>query len=143
MSNKLSVMSMNDQTSNKSVSKSFTELEVWKKMRQLKIKVQKIAKDFPQEEKFRLIDQVTRSARGVNSAIAVGHGRYTFPDRIHYCIIARGSLSEPYNHFIDAYDCGYISLDTFTEIKNEINEVEEILNGYINWLRDELKKIHS
>ncbi len=39
-------MSM-DQTPNKSVSRSFTELVVWKKMRQLKIKVQKIAKDFP------------------------------------------------------------------------------------------------
>jgi four helix bundle protein len=132
-----------DQTPTKLVSKSFTELEVWKKMRHLKIKVDKIAKDFSIEEKFKLTDQLIRSARGVNSAIAEGHGRYTFPDRIHYCIIARGSLSETYNHLIDAYDCTYITLEKLTELKNEINEVEKILNGYINWLRDELKKIHS
>jgi four helix bundle protein len=99
-------MSIN-QTPTKLVSKSFTELEVWKKMRHLKIKVDTIAKDFSIEEKFKLTDQLIRSARGVNSAIAEGHGRYTFPNRIHYCIIARGSLSETYNHLIDAYDCTY------------------------------------
>ncbi|HEY8688639.1 MAG TPA: four helix bundle protein [Chitinophagaceae bacterium] len=125
------------QTSNKSVSRSFTELEVWKKMRLLKIKIEAITKTFPAEEKFRLTDQLIRSSRGVNSAIAEGHGRYTFPDRIHYCIIARGSLSETYNHLIDAYDCTYITLEKLTELKDEINEVEKILNGYINWLRDE------
>jgi hypothetical protein len=37
----------------------------------------------------------------------------------------------------------HITLEKLTELKNEINEVEKILNGYINWLRDELKKIHS
>ena len=37
----------------------------------------------------------------------------------------------------------HITLEKLTELKNEINEVEKILNGYINCLRDELKKIHS
>ncbi len=73
-----------DQTSDKSASKSFTELEVWKKMRLLKIKIQIIANAFPPEEKFRLTDQTIRSARSVNATISEGHGRYTFPDRIHY-----------------------------------------------------------
>jgi len=86
------------------------------------------------------LDQIIRSSRGVNSAIAEGHGRYTFPDRIHFCIIARGSLAETYNHLIDAYDCSYIKLETLTEFNKEINEVEKILNGYINWLREQLNK---
>jgi len=124
----------------KSISKSYTELEVWKKMRALKIKIEKTSKIFPGEEKFRLTDQIIRSSRGVNSAIAEGHGRYTFPDRIHFCIIARGSLAETYNHLIDAYDCSYIKLETLTEFNKEINEVEKILNGYINWLREQLNK---
>lgn len=130
-------------TPNKPASGSFKELQVWKKMRQLKIKVENASRNFPQEEKFRLIDQIVGSARGVNAAIAEGHGRYTFPDRIHYCIIARGSLSETYNHLIDAYDCKYFTQETLTEFKIEINEVEKILNGYINWLRDELKKLQA
>ncbi len=69
--------------------KSYTESEVWKKMRHLKIKIEKLAKTFPGEEKFRLKDQIIRSARCVNSSIAEGHGRYTFPDQIHFCVIAR------------------------------------------------------
>jgi four helix bundle protein len=122
------------------ISKSFTELEVWKKMRLLKIKIETLTKAFPAEEKVRLTNQIVRSVRSVNASIAEGHGRYTFPDRIHFCIIARGSLSETYNHLIDAYDCTYITLEKLTELKNELNEVEKILNGFINWLREQLNK---
>ena len=114
------------------ISESFTELEAWKKTRLLKIKIRTLTKTFPPDEKFRLIDQIVRSARSVNASIAEGHVRYTFPDRIHFCIIARSSLSETYNHLIDAHDCTYITLGKLTELKNELNEVEKILNGFIN-----------
>jgi four helix bundle protein len=60
---------------------SFEELEVWKKTRQLKIDLFNLAKAFPQEEKYRLIDQLVRSSRSVNTQIAEGHGRRTYPDR--------------------------------------------------------------
>ena len=123
---------------NHSSSKSFTELEVWKKMRVLKIKIEEIAKTFPAEEKYSLTSQIIRSSRSVNASIAEGHGRFTFPDRIHYCMIARGSLSETYNHLIDAFDCNYITLEKLNELKNELAEVERILNGFINWLKQQL-----
>ena len=110
----------------KIISKSFTELEVWKKMRLLKIKIETLTKTFPAEEKFRLTNQIVRSVRSVNASIAEGHGRYTFPDRIHFCIIARGSLSETYNHLIDAYDCTYITLEKLTELKNELKIKDEL-----------------
>lgn len=121
-------------------SKSFTDLEVWKKMRLLKIRIETLSKTFPAEEKFRLCNQIIRSTRSVNACIAEGHGRFTFPDRINFCIMARGSLSETYNHLIDAYDCTYISLEKLKELKNELVEVEKILNGYINWLRQQANK---
>lgn len=111
-------MSINQPPGNP-VYKSFTDLEVWKKMRLLKIKIEKLAKAFPSEEKFRLTDQVIRSAGSVNSTISEGHGRYTFPDRIHFCVIARGSLAETYNHLIDAFDSAYITLQKLTELKSE------------------------
>ena len=128
---------------NKSTSKNFTDPDVWKKMRALKLKIEGFAKIFPAIEKFRLTDQVIRSSRGVNFAIAEGHGRYTFPDRIRYCIIGRGSLSETYNHLIDAYDCIYISPENLNELRSDMIEVEELLNGYISWRREQLKNIRS
>ncbi|MEO6838077.1 MAG: four helix bundle protein [Ginsengibacter sp.] len=128
------------ETQSKIISKSFTELEVWKKMRLLKIKIKNLSKTFPSDEKFRLTSQIIRSARSVNACIAEGHGRFTFPDRINFCIIARGSLSKTYNHLIDAYDCTYIDIEKLTELKTDLAEVERILNGFINWLRQQLNK---
>lgn len=115
--------------------RNFTALEVWKKMRLVKIAIEKTVKTFPREENFRLSDQLIRSARSVNSNIAEGHGRYTFPDQIHFCIIARGSLSETLNHLIDAFDCGYLTKETLISFRKMIQEVEKLLNGYINWLK--------
>ena len=77
----------------------FEELEVWKKARLLKNDIFQLVKTFPSEEKFKLSDQVIRSSRSVNSQIAEGHGRRTNPDRLRFCVISRGSLSETLNHF--------------------------------------------
>ena len=90
---------------------------------------------FPAEEKFRLTDQVIRSSRSINALISEGHGRFTYPDQIHYCIQARGSLTETINHLIDAFDEGYISAEQLNEMKQKGNEVERLLNGYLAFLR--------
>ncbi|NJE06866.1 four helix bundle protein, partial [Thermococcus sp. M36] len=80
----------------------FEELEVWKKSRIFKNEIRLLTKYFPPEEKFKLIDQIIRSSRSINSLIAEGHGRFSYPDQIHFCIQARGSLAETINHLIDA-----------------------------------------
>ena len=118
---------------------NFEELEVWKKARILKNKVFDLVKQFPAVEKFRLTDQIIRSSRSVATQIAEGHGRRSFPDRIRYCIISRGSLSETLNHFIDASDCNYITEEQMLFYRNLIEELERLLNGYINYLEKNIK----
>lgn len=113
---------------------NFEELEVWKKARALKIEIQELVRSFPAEEKFRLPDQLIRSSRSINTQIAEGHGRRTFPDRIRFSVIARGSLSETLNHLIDALDAGYLTAETLSRFRLKIQEVEKLLNGYINYL---------
>ena len=117
---------------------SFPELEVWKKARILKNEIFELTKTFPVEEKYKLTGQIIRSSRAINSNIAEGHGRYTYKDQIHFCVQARGSLSETYNHLIDAIDCKYINEDQLTYFKNKIDEIEKLLNGYIAYLRKNL-----
>jgi four helix bundle protein len=121
----------------------FEELELWKKIRFFKNDVCKIAKQFPSDEKYKLTDQITRSSRSINALIAEGHGRFTYPDQIHYCIQARGSLSETINHLIDAFDENYIQEHLLRDYKTKGKEIERMLNGYIIFLRkkkDEVKK---
>ena len=120
----------------------FEEQDLWKKVRSFKTEVCKLADQFPQGERYKMTDQVKRSVRSINANIAEGHGRFTYPDQIHFCIIARGSLSETINHLIDAMDEGYIIEATFTDIKKKGKEIERMLNGYLIFLRkkrDELK----
>jgi four helix bundle protein len=116
----------------------FTELKVWQKAREFKKEMEALAKTFPVEEKHRLTDQLIRSARSINSNIAEGHGRHTYKDQIHFCIQARGSLSETFNHLIDAYDCKYITDEQLLTYKTKFHEVESLLNGYISYLRGKL-----
>ncbi len=119
---------------------SFTELEVWKKARVLKNEVKAIVDKFPAEEKFRLSDQLIKCSRGINAVISEGHGRYTYKDQLHFCIIARGSLSETLNHLIDAFDCKYINDEKLVYFKIQIDQTGKLLNGYITYLRKNLNK---
>jgi four helix bundle protein len=125
---------------NEKAHQSFTELEVWKKGRELKNELKKLTETYPPEEKFRLTDQTIRSSRCITATIAEGHGRFTFKDQVHFCIIARGSLSETYNHLMDALDCNIINADQLNYFKNKIEEVERLLNGYISYLRKNIDK---
>jgi len=117
------------------ISFGFEQLALWKKVRAFKNEVRMETKLFPQEEKYRLTDQLIRSSRAINALLSEGHGRFTFPDQLHFCIQARGSLSETINHLIDAFDEGYISDDRLNYFKAKGKDLERLLNGYINYLR--------
>jgi four helix bundle protein len=114
---------------------SFTDLDVWKSARKLKIRIWLLVKTFPLEEKFRLTDQSIRSSRGISSMIGEGHGKFTYKDKINYCMMGRGSLSETWNHLIDAMDAEYINKEELKSFKIDIDETSKLLNGYINFLR--------
>lgn len=113
----------------------FEELDLWKKVRIFKIEICHLAHSFPNNEKYKLTDQVIRSVRSINANIAEGHGRFSYPDQIHFCIQARGSLAETINHLTDALDEKYISEITLAEFKKKGKEIERMLNGYLIFLR--------
>ena len=114
---------------------NFTELEAWKHSRKFKNEIFELVMTFPADEKYRLKDQLIRASRSIGSNIAEGHGRFTYKEQLHFCIQARGSLSECYNHLIDAFDCQYIDVEIFRYMETEYKKVEKLLNGYITFLR--------
>ena len=52
--------------------KSFTDLDVWKKGREIKNEIFEICKTLPKEEKYVLADQMKRVAISVTANIAEG-----------------------------------------------------------------------
>jgi four helix bundle protein len=95
----------------------------------------RLVKTFPQEEKFRLVDQIVRSSISVTANVAEGYGRYHYQENIQYCRQARGSLLELLDHLCVVLDEQYIPLNLFNDLKAETFRVIKILNGYISHLK--------
>jgi four helix bundle protein len=116
----------------------FPELETWQMARALKIEIYNLIKKFPLAEKYLLTSQIIRSVRSINSNIAEGRGRYTYREQLHFCIQARGSLSETLNYLFDALDCRYVSEEEIKYYSGKIEILGKLLNGYISFLRNKI-----
>jgi len=114
---------------------TFEDLEVWQKSRELRRDISSLVKTFPEEEKYKLTDQMTRASRSVTANIAEGYGRFHFQENIQFCRQARGSLFEILDHLTVALDEHYIKESGFNKIKQQIFEVIHMLNGYIKYLK--------
>jgi four helix bundle protein len=114
---------------------SFEELNVWKKARELRKRLRELLKQFPSEERYRLSDQIIRASRSITANIAEGHGRFHYQENIQFCRTLRGSLSEVLDHLTVALDEHYITAAQLDEYRNEIKEIERMLNGYIAYLK--------
>ena len=114
--------------------KSFEELECWKKAAALRKEVAVLARKFPQEERFRLTDQMIRCSRSVTANIAEGFGRFHYQEYAQFCRQSRGSLFELIDHFTVASDEMYITQAELESWKKKVQECLTILNGFINYL---------
>lgn len=114
---------------------SFEQLEVWKECRIFRIDAGQIAKSFPPDEKFRLCDQIIRSSRSVTANIAEGYGRFNYQETIQFCRQARGSLYETLEHYICAFDNGFITESILSTQRIRLEKCLKLLNGYILYLK--------
>ena len=114
---------------------AFTDLEVWKKAGVLRNDIAELIKRFPQDEKYRLSDQIIRSSRSIGNNIAEGHGRFHYIDSSKFLINARGSAAETIDHLIVAFDNHYIDEQISNSLKHDCEECMRMINGYIAYLR--------
>ncbi len=119
---------------------SFEELEVYKKARELRIKISELVKHFPAEEKYRLADQLIRASRSATANITEGFGRFHYQENIQFCRHARGSLFEILEHLICSLDEKYILNEQYLNLKNDTLFVIKLLNGYILYLKNAKSK---
>ncbi|NOZ49868.1 MAG: four helix bundle protein [Chloroflexi bacterium] len=90
-----------------------------------------LANRFPKIEQYNMADQIRRSASSVTHNIAEGYGRYHFADRLRFFYIARGSLDETLNGFIEAGVVGYCDEETVDRARALVHSIHRGLNGYI------------
>jgi len=112
---------------------AFTDLLVWQKSHKFVLKIYKITKQFPADERFGLISQVRRSAVSVPANIAEGFKKRGPRDKANYYNIAQGSLDETKYYLILAKDLGYIPSNT--SLLADAEEIHKMLNAFINGIK--------
>jgi four helix bundle protein len=118
----------------------FRDLEVWQLCKEIRQEIWKLVKTFPEEEKYRLSNQMIRSSRSATDCIAEGYGRYHYQENIQFCRQSRGSLFELINQTDTALECAYIEKDYFEIMINKIKRAIHVLNGYVKYLKNRKEK---
>ena len=106
----------------------FQNLKVWQKAHHLVLEIYKETRQFPDEERYRLISQVRRSAVFICANIAEG-SKKSKKDFSRFLDIAQGSLEETKYHLILSKDLGYLDSALFENLSRLSDEVGRMLYG--------------
>ena len=113
----------------------FRDLEAWQRCRGIRNQIWILCKNFPDQEKYRLSDQMIRASRSATACIAEGYGRFHYQENIQFCRQARGSLYELLDHLDTAHASNYMDSSQMEKLTAEVKTAIRVLNGYIKYLR--------
>jgi four helix bundle protein len=87
-------------------SKTFQDVEVWRKAHAWVLKIYAFSARFPFDERFGLTSQLRRAAVSVPANFAEGFKKLGLADKVRFYNIAQGSLEECRYYLILAKDLG-------------------------------------
>jgi four helix bundle protein len=119
------------------VAKTFEDIKGWQLNREFRKGIFDTVKNFPKHENFVLVPQIRRATISISSNIAEGFGRYSYQENIQFCRIARGSINEVLDQLYIAIDEKYITEEKFKKLYGQGREVEQAVNGYISFLKNQ------
>ncbi len=90
---------------------------------------------FPKSEMYGLTSQLKRASTSVTANIAEGFGRYTFADKSHKYVIARGECTEVETFLRIAVRVGIISGQQAQKAMTLSNRTGKLLSGLIQSCR--------
>ena len=119
---------------------SFEKLEVWNDARNLVKMIYLHTNNFPERERFGLSSQMQRAVVSIVSNIAEGVSRNSVKEKIRFVELAYGSLMEMYCQLYVSVDLDYLTPNTFTLIKAEIDKIANKANAL---KRNFIKQLNS
>jgi four helix bundle protein len=112
--------------------RSFKELRVYQKAREVSGAVFKLSKAFPKEEMYSLTDQMRRSARSVGAQIAEAWGKRRYEKHFVSKLTDADAEQMESQHWVgEALDCGYLSPTDATQLNSGLEEIGRMLNSMI------------
>ncbi|MBR6140607.1 MAG: four helix bundle protein [Bacteroidaceae bacterium] len=111
--------------------KSHKDLIVWQKSMDHVAAIYVATKAFPKEELFGIVSQMRRAAVSIPSNIAEGYGRLYDKETVKFLSNALGSASELETQLIISKDLGYLLIEDFRKLINQIEEIIRMLSALI------------
>ena len=115
--------------------RSFRDLIVWQRSRELSLAVYELTSRFPREELYGLTNQLRRASVSIMSNIAEGHGRGSAAQLMQFLLIARGSTFEVQSQLILASDLGLAADEAIVRCESICDEVGRMLYSTLVTLR--------
>ena len=110
--------------------KSFKELRVYQKAREVSRAVFKLSRGFPREEMYSLTDQMRRSARSVGAQIAEAWGTRRYERHFVSKLTDADAEQLETQHWVcQALECEYISSADSTQLNSSLEEIGRMLNS--------------
>lgn len=109
--------------------KSIEELDVFKLSHEMTLKIYKLTKDFPGEERFGLVSQMRRAAYSVPMNLAEGSHRLNTKEYRQFVGIAKGSAGEMKYQLLLAKDLKYVEENTYDELRSRCERISQMLTG--------------
>ena len=110
--------------------KSFKDLIVWQKARDLAVAIYKLTEQFPKSELYGLTSQMRRAVISISSNIAESYHRFHKKEKQQFLAIAFGSGSELESQMEIAKIL--FAKSAYEETEKTLNEVMKILNNFLN-----------
>lgn len=108
----------------------FENLKVWQESINLSVLVYEKCKNYPTEEKYGIVSQMTRAVISVSSNIDEGTSKSSFKDQLRFVEIAYGSLMELLSQTIISLKLKYINEKEYNQLGAKIEAVSKLLSGY-------------
>lgn len=119
--------------SNLAFAKSFQDLVVYQKARQLQRDVLLVTITFPKDEKFSLTDQVRRSSRAIGANIAEAWAKRRYPKHfLSKLSDADGEQFETQHWIGTALDCNYLTQQQTKELMDKCLELGRMLGSMMD-----------
>lgn len=119
---------------------SFKNLKAWQEGHNLVLAIYKITKNFPQDEKYRLVDQLCRAASSVPANLVEGGARHTKREYLQFAYQAKGSLEETKYHLLLSKDLNYINEAEYTDLLTQADRAATLINGLISYLKKQINE---
>jgi len=114
--------------------KNYKELIIWQKGVEIVKKIYVLTKQFPNEEKYGIVSQMTRASVSIPANIAEGSSRNSDKDYARFLQISLGSAFEVQTYLIIAKEMNWVKIEEIIQVELLLEEEIKMIHRFINTL---------